>query len=439
MNPELSFGQWLQRRRRGLGLTQRALGQRVGYAGETIRKVEADQLRPSRQLAEQLADQLELAPAERAAFLRFARDDADGAVLALSAPTLAVDHGTRPRHHLPVQPLPLIGREQELAALHRLLLREESRLVTLTGPGGTGKTHLSAQAAVDVVDAFADGIFVVALTPIREPALVTTTIAQTLEVWEEPGTPILTTLKAYLRDKQLLLVLDNFEQVVTAAPIVAELLAAAPRLKVLVTSREVLHLRGEHIFAVPPLAIPDPERLPPFDRLMQYAGVRLFVERAQAARADFQVTQENATAIAAICHRLDGLPLAIELAAARVTVFSPQGLLERLGHGLALLTGGARDLPQRQQTLGWGARPAPAATDAACDAGLELRLAEHERAAALPPPRGLRGWLHAGGRRGGLQRRRGPDGGSCGWCGLAGGQEPALAAARGARHCGVER
>ncbi len=353
MKTELTFGSWLKRRRRGLGLTQAELGRRVGYAGETIRKVEADQMRPSRQLAEQLAHHLEIAPPERATFLRFARDESGGDSLEVPTSSVAVDKGARlqPHHTLPAHPLPLIGREQELDAVRRFLLGQDIRLLTLTGPGGTGKTRLAVQAAVGVLDNFADGIVVVVLTPIQDPTLVAATIAQTLEVEEEPGKPILTSLKEYLRDKQLLLVLDNFEQVVAAAPVVAELLAVAPRLKVLVTSREVLHLQGEQSFTVPPLAVPDPQRLPSLDPLMQYAAVRLFVERAQAARADFQVTQENAAAVATICHRLDGLPLAIELAAARVTVFSPQGLLARLGHGLKLLTGGARDLPPRQQTL----------------------------------------------------------------------------------------
>ena len=350
MKPELSFGRWLQRRRRGLGLTQRALGQRVGYAGETIRKVEADQLRPSRQLAEQLADHLEIAPADRASFLRFARDDPDGAVLALPTPALSVDPPP-PRYTLPEYPTPVIGREHELAALHRLLTSTEVRLVTLTGPGGTGKTRLGVQAAADLRDQFADGAAFVVLTVIRDPALVAGSIAQNLDVVEQGSQPILDRLKVYLRRKQLLLVLDNFEQVVAAAPIVAELLAAAPRLKVLVTSREVLHLRGEHAFAVPPLTVPDLRRLPPLDHLTRYEALRLFSERAHAARSDFQLTTENAPAVAAICHRLDGLPLAIELVAARITVFSPQALLARLGSGLQLLTGGARDLPLRQQTL----------------------------------------------------------------------------------------
>ena len=280
MKTELTFGQWLKRRRRGLGLTQTALGQRVGYAGETIRKVEADQMRPSRQLAEQLAEHLEITPDERATFLGFARDEPGGDALCVPTATAGVDPGTRPRHNLPIQPLPLIGREQELAALRRFLLGQERRLLTLTGPGGTGKTHLALQAAASLRDAFTDGSFVVALAPLQDPTLVVATIAQALEVREERGTPLLTSLTAYLRDKQLLLVLDNFEHVVAPAPGVAELLAVAPWLKVLVTSRDVLHLRGEQSFAVSPLAVPDPQRLPPFDRLTQYAAVRLFVERA---------------------------------------------------------------------------------------------------------------------------------------------------------------
>jgi predicted ATPase len=198
---------------------------------------------------------------------------------------------------------------------------------------------------------FPDGVYFAALAPISDPGLVVLTIAQALGVKEIGSQPLLETLKDYLREKQVLLLLDNFEQVLDAAPLVAELLAACPKLKALVTSREMLHLYGEHDFPVPPLALPDRAQLPPLDQLTQYEAVRLFIERAQAIKPDFQVTNANANAVAEICARLDGLPLAIELAAAWVRLFSPQGLLARLQHRLALLTGGARDLPARHQTI----------------------------------------------------------------------------------------
>ena len=254
-------------------------------------------------------------------------------------------------NNLPLQPTPLIGREAHVAAVHDRLLQPAVRLLTLTGPGGTGKTRLALQVAADLLDSFPDGVFFVNLALISEPNLVVSTIAQTLSVTEAGGRPLLEMVQAYLRDKHLLLLLDNFEQVVEAAPVVADLLQAAPRLKALVTSRVALRLSGEHEYAVPPLTLPDPKRLPPLERLAQYEAVRLFIERAQAAKADFMVTNVNAPAVAEICVRLDGLPLAIELAAARSKLLSPEALLARLSNRLKLLTGGARDLPARQQTL----------------------------------------------------------------------------------------
>jgi predicted ATPase/class 3 adenylate cyclase len=260
-------------------------------------------------------------------------------------------------NNLPVQPTPLIGREQELAALRGLLARDAARLVTLTGPGGTGKTRLALQTAADLLDEFADGVFFIDLAPISDPELVASAIAQPLGVRESGGQPLRESLKASLREKQVLLVLDNFEQVLAAAPLVAELLAAAPRLKALVTSRALLRLRGEKEFSVPPLSLPEPRQFVPLETLSQYGAVALFIQRAQDARPDFAVTNETAPAVAEICSRLDGLPLAIELAAARVKLFSPAALLSRLESRLKLLVGGPRDLPARQQTLrdaiGW--------------------------------------------------------------------------------------
>ncbi len=225
------------------------------------------------------------------------------------------------------------------------------RLLTLTGPGGTGKTRLALQVAAELVDDFRDGAWFVNLAPIADPTQVASAIAQTLRVTENAGTSLVESLQSALRDRSLLLLLDNFEQILPAAPLISDLLAAAPRLKVLVTSRALLGLYGEHDFRVPPLQLPDPKHLPPVERLSQYEAVRLFIERAQAARADFVITNENAPAVAEICARLDGLPLAIELAAARIRLLPPQALLQRLSSRLKLLTGGGRNLPARQQTL----------------------------------------------------------------------------------------
>jgi predicted ATPase/class 3 adenylate cyclase len=254
-------------------------------------------------------------------------------------------------HNLPVQPTPFIGREQEVGAVQHLLASAGVRLMTLTGPGGTGKTRVALQVAAELSDVFSDGVFFVDLAPISDPALVVPTIAQTLGVKEVAEHPLFDLVSAFLREKQVLLLLDNFEQVVDAAEQVSALLAACPQLKILVTSREVLHVRGEQEFAVPTLSLPDPRRLPDSLTLSQNEAVALFIQRAQAASPRFQLTMVNAAAIAEICIRLDGLPLAIELAAARIKLLPPQALLTRLDQRLAVLTSGARDAPERHQKL----------------------------------------------------------------------------------------
>jgi predicted ATPase len=260
----------------------------------------------------------------------------------------------KPKHNLPAQPTPFIGRQPELTAVKDLLTRDqhEARLVTLTGPGGTGKTRLAIQAAADLVSRFSDGVYFVDLSPIREPEAVLSTIARTVGIRETSDRPLLDELRGQLQSRMMLLVLDNFEQVTAAAPKVGELLQGCRHLKLLVTSREPMHLRGEHIRSVPPLALPGADlKQQSLEQLTQCEALRLFIERVMAVKPDFEVTNENAPAVAEICLRLDGLPLAIELAAARTRLFSPRALLERIGHRLQLLRGGARDLPVRQQTL----------------------------------------------------------------------------------------
>ena len=277
-------------------------------------------------------------------------------VFQLRAPDLALEFPplrtleSRP-NNLPLQPTPLVGREREVEEVAERIRSEEVRLLTLTGPAGTGKTRLALQAGGDLLEEFEDGVFFVALAAITDPELVPSTIAGPLGVKESAAQPLTETLKSFLQEKHLVLVLDNFEQVLEGARVVGELVSACPKLKVLVTSRTPLRLYGEQEYPVPPLALPDPKVLPPVKVLTQYEAVRLFVERAKAVKADFSVSNENAPALAEICARLDGLPLAIELAAARVRMLPPQKMLERLGDRLRLLKGGARDLPTRQQTL----------------------------------------------------------------------------------------
>jgi predicted ATPase/class 3 adenylate cyclase len=259
-------------------------------------------------------------------------------------------------NNLPIQPTPLLGREKDLKTTMDMLSRPEVRLVTLTGPGGTGKTRLGLQLSAELCEEFPDGVYFIPLTPITDAELVTSTIAQIIGVQDQGDRSVLVSLVEFLRTHQMLLFMDNFEHVISAASDVAHLLETCEGSKFLVTSREVLHLRGEHEFPVQPLALPEESQTQKADQLLQNPAISLFTQRAQAVKPDFYLTDENCEAVTGICIRLDGLPLAIELAAARTKLFSPEALLKRLMESdgvssLQLLSGGPRDAPRRHQTL----------------------------------------------------------------------------------------
>jgi len=351
------FGRWLRARRKALDLTQNDLAHHIGCSVVAIRKFEAGERRPSKQIAERLAVYLAIPPEEHAAFIRFARGRSTpnpplgSEQSATPAPWRALSvHPT----NLSVPLARLIGREQAVAAVRDYLLRDEIRLLTLLGAPGIGKSCLGLQAAASLVEQFRDGAFFVELGSTEDPDLVATTMAQTLGVVSAGNQPPSAGLAQFLKNKQMLLLLDNFEHVVAAAPLLTDLLAACPGLKVLVTSRAALHVQNEWHYSVSPLALPDLARLPDVETLSHYSAVALFVQYARVVRPDFTLTSANAHAVAAICTRLDGLPLAIKLAAAHSRLLSPPDLLKRLMDGPALLqmlADGPRDLPARQQSL----------------------------------------------------------------------------------------
>jgi predicted ATPase/transcriptional regulator with XRE-family HTH domain len=351
MNALVPFGEWLKRRRKSLDLTQGQLADQIHCSLTTIKRIEAGDLIPSRQLIELLAHALNVPADEQSAFVSFAR--APGARVPKDAfrETTPFSSLSAKRFHLPAPMTGLIGREREVQAACDLLLKPRVRLVTLTGPPGTGKTRLSIAMACQLESQFRDGACFVPLAPISDPALVVSALALALGIHESSGKELLAIVREFLCDKQLLLVLDNFEQIISAAPLVTELLNAAREVKAVVTSRAVLQVYGEYEYPVPPLQLPDVRRLPPLTALENYSAVELFVERAHAVQPRFELAESNARTVAEICAWLDGLPLAIEMAAAQIRWHAPPVLLAQLKSRLETLTGGPHDLTPRQQTL----------------------------------------------------------------------------------------
>jgi transcriptional regulator with XRE-family HTH domain len=346
-----SFGRWLRLKRKALDLSRAALAEQVGCSAATIQKLEEEERRPSIQMAERLATILDVPAPEHAAFLRFARGE--GRPAPLGAPEAFPWRSTPPtRSNLPAPVTSLVGRQPDVEAVRGLLLRPDRRLVTLVGPPGIGKTQLSLEAARTLLGEFPEGVFFAALAPLDDPALIAQAIAQALGLVGARQASTLAQLVQSIGERPILVVLDNCEHLIeSVAALVRHLLANCPHLRILATSREPLRIPGEWQYAVPVLACPEPGSPVYLDEALTFPAVALFVRQAQAVRADFTLNAENVQAVASLCASLDGLPLGIELIAARMRLMSPQELLGGLNVPQILTLDGLRSDSPRQQTL----------------------------------------------------------------------------------------
>lgn len=355
---DLSFGAWLKRQRKASDLTQEQLADQVGCSAIAIRKIEAEQRRPSEQIVERLAQIFNIPQNEQKTFLNFARGNIASAPkdTIKDIPWRAPSASTRV--NLPATVTSLIGRSDELALVHDYLSDPNIRLITLIGPPGIGKTRLSLEAARTNTVEFTDGVFFVALAPLDDPSLITSAVIQALGYVEAKNQDLFIQLTDRIGDKHILLVLDNCEHLIEdIAPLASRLLSACHRLKIIATSRESLRIPGEWLYSVPALNAPKENSPVDIASAASFPALTLFAERARAVRADFVLTAENIQAVSAICAQLDGLPLAIELIATRIRLMSPQALLERLTDSFVLSADGMRAVSARQKTLnnaiGW--------------------------------------------------------------------------------------